>query len=205
MNNDPKADFIYAILAMDSYNRGYGSGIKNLENAGHLGIWELLPDSENRPTIIGGFSAGFYAIAYRNASTDETVISYRGTDFNLGLPIKSLIVDPASLFVDPDRGGSDLLNGYGIGFGLAGTGSMTLEWSGAVTLATVTARQGELAEAFYDAVAATAPSGSIKLTGHSLGGGLAGYVGTVAGSNSIVFDHMPFAAANDDAGWSLAA
>lgn len=27
MSNDPQADLIYAILAMDSYNRGYGSGI----------------------------------------------------------------------------------------------------------------------------------------------------------------------------------
>jgi hypothetical protein len=30
MSNDPKADLIYAILAMDSYNRGYGSGITEL-------------------------------------------------------------------------------------------------------------------------------------------------------------------------------
>jgi hypothetical protein len=26
MSNDPKADLIYAILSMDSYNRGYGFG-----------------------------------------------------------------------------------------------------------------------------------------------------------------------------------
>jgi hypothetical protein len=31
MSNDPKADLIYAILTMDSYNRGYGSGISNLD------------------------------------------------------------------------------------------------------------------------------------------------------------------------------
>jgi hypothetical protein len=30
MSNDPKTDLIYAILTMDSYNRGYGSGIKDL-------------------------------------------------------------------------------------------------------------------------------------------------------------------------------
>ena len=28
MSNDPGADLIYVILAMDSYNRGYGSGVK---------------------------------------------------------------------------------------------------------------------------------------------------------------------------------
>ena len=27
MSDDPQADLIYAILAMDSYNRGYGSSI----------------------------------------------------------------------------------------------------------------------------------------------------------------------------------
>lgn len=29
MSLDPKADLIYAILALDSYNRGYGSGINS--------------------------------------------------------------------------------------------------------------------------------------------------------------------------------
>jgi hypothetical protein len=27
MSNDPKADLIYALLTLDSYNRGYGVGI----------------------------------------------------------------------------------------------------------------------------------------------------------------------------------
>jgi hypothetical protein len=26
MSNDPKADLVYALLVMDSYNRGYGPG-----------------------------------------------------------------------------------------------------------------------------------------------------------------------------------
>jgi hypothetical protein len=99
MANDPKADLIYAILSMDSYNRGYGSGIKNLGNSGFLGSWELLPDAENRPTITGAFNAGFYAIAYKNTTTGETVISYRGTDFIARFGLNPL--------VSPDFGGSD--------------------------------------------------------------------------------------------------
>ena len=30
MTNDPKAGLIYAIAAMDAYNRGYGSGIHGI-------------------------------------------------------------------------------------------------------------------------------------------------------------------------------
>ena len=78
MSGDPVADLIYAILTMDSYNRGYGGGIKDLPNSGNIGVWEILPDSESRPAIVGGFDAGFYAIAYKNGA--DTVIAYRGTD-----------------------------------------------------------------------------------------------------------------------------
>jgi hypothetical protein len=34
MPNDPQADLIYAILALDSYNRGYGSAISGLSAEG---------------------------------------------------------------------------------------------------------------------------------------------------------------------------
>ena len=30
MSNDPNADLIYAILSLDSYNRGYGAGLIGL-------------------------------------------------------------------------------------------------------------------------------------------------------------------------------
>lgn len=32
MASDPKTDLIYAILAIDSYNRGYGTGIRGLRD-----------------------------------------------------------------------------------------------------------------------------------------------------------------------------
>lgn len=86
MSNDPKADLIYAILAMDSYNRGYGSGIKDLGETGsqaRIGAYSILQNISQS----GWQSAGFYAIAYRNAATDEVVISYRGTDANLVSPM----------------------------------------------------------------------------------------------------------------------
>lgn len=80
MSNDPKTDLIYAVLAMGSYNRGYGSGISGLLDTTTSGIGDYtIYDSKGDAQA---FNAGFYAIAYRNTATNEVVISYRGTDFN---------------------------------------------------------------------------------------------------------------------------
>jgi hypothetical protein len=155
MPSDPKADLIYAILAMDAYNRGYGSGVTklfvpefdangNATNEVTIGNYSIIRQS-NTATTSAAFAAGFYAIAYKNTTTGETVISYRGTDFNGSL------FHP---FVDSKKGGSDLLNGYGLAFG------------------STTSAQSVLAAAFYDAV--NPGAGTVTLTGHSLGGGLAG-------------------------------
>lgn len=50
MANDPKADLIYAILALDSYNRGYGSGITLLDENGKVGNWTIDKNSIKRAT-----------------------------------------------------------------------------------------------------------------------------------------------------------
>ena len=70
-----------AILAMDSYNRGYSQGIRLLTASGAIGSATITSDS----LILGGdpddrydARAGFYAIAY--SWNGERVISYRGTD-----------------------------------------------------------------------------------------------------------------------------
>jgi hypothetical protein len=70
------SDLFRAILAMDSYNRGYGAGILGLSNAtntaiGTATIYDTKGDSEAQ-------GANFYAIAYN--WNGETVISYRGTN-----------------------------------------------------------------------------------------------------------------------------
>jgi hypothetical protein len=45
MTNDAKTDLIYAILAMDSYNRGYGFGISSLPSSGNIGSYQITRQS----------------------------------------------------------------------------------------------------------------------------------------------------------------
>ena len=147
MSNDPKTDLMYAILALDSYNRGYGAGINKLEEVGSkakIGTFSIVQNISQA----GWEAKGFYALAYRNSS-GETIISYRGTDAN---------------FVNPfGSEGSDLVNGYGLALGI------------------YREPQPDLALRFYKAVAgfddgANPFTANVSTTGHSLGGGLAGYV-----------------------------
>jgi Ca2+-binding RTX toxin-like protein len=151
-----------AILAMDSYNHGYGMGINGLGGVGtYIGTAQITKQSD---TVTGtdGVNAGFYGIAYTYGG--QTVISYRGTDELVGW------------------NGSDLYNGFGVAIGRA------------------TGDQSRLAFEFYNSVAdalggagANDPrQANISLTGHSLGGGLAGLVGAVYGKTGVLFDNMPF-------------
>lgn len=70
-----------AILAMDSYNRGYGVGVEGLDEEGQIGNATIIPT----PSQAGWEAANFYAIAYdmtgvAGFTAGERVISYRGTD-----------------------------------------------------------------------------------------------------------------------------
>ena len=86
-------DLFLAILSMDSYNRGYGQGVKITigdastgvnEGGRQLGSATIILQSDvdaGRP----GVNAGFYAIAYdmtgvAGFASGERVIAYRGTD-----------------------------------------------------------------------------------------------------------------------------
>lgn len=66
MSGDPQADLIYAILGMDSYNRGYGSGINGLDPSGTVGSYTVSTEIDQT----GWFNAGFYAIAYKNGNQE---------------------------------------------------------------------------------------------------------------------------------------
>lgn len=156
-------DLFLAILAMDSYNRGYGASINLDQNVSQIGYAIIGDDAVD---ILGtdAETAGFYASAYdvtnvAGFSAGETVISYRGTNT---VPYYEGIIDA--------------INGYGVGGGHA------------------TGEQARLAIEFYKAVAAgnDLQAANISLTGHSLGGGLAGFVATIYGQDATIFDNMPF-------------
>jgi hypothetical protein len=92
-------DLMLSILAMDSYNRGYGEGIVGLSAAAGtmIGDAKIIRDA-NDPGGIAR-SAGFYAVAYD--WNGKTVISYRGTDY----------------LTETNSIGGDMLNDYGVGVG----------------------------------------------------------------------------------------
>ena len=89
MNNN----LMKAILSMDSYNRGYGAGV--IVNGNELGNAEIVQTTLDGQTVDFDSATivdpdtderldddiGFYALAYSYGG--ETVISYRGTNFNI--------------------------------------------------------------------------------------------------------------------------
>ncbi len=139
-------DLFLAILSMDSYNRGYGAGI-TLPETSVIGNAVIL-DTPSSIDQDSWVAAGFYAAAY-DTNSWGTVISYRGTD-NVGL-------------LTAVGGGTDFWSGWVTGAGLVQQG-----------------QQADLALRFYNTVTGNDPlsntSCNATLTGHSLGGGLAGFV-----------------------------
>ena len=115
---------------------------------------------------------GFYAAAYRWAGSignDDTVISYRGTD-NFS----------PSILASDARGWSDIWGAWTVGLGLAQPSAQALD-----------AFDFYRQVAHRDSIFSSAPA-NLVLTGHSLGGGLAGLVSSISGARGVGFDHMPF-------------
>lgn len=117
-------DLFLAILSMDSYNRGYGRGVKlNSSDADYANdeIGARLGAASVTAQIITeeAQAAGFYAIAYN--WNGETIIAYRGSDnIDKGAAIAN------ALGKYPIWWGSgfnivatddDVTNGYGVAFG----------------------------------------------------------------------------------------
>ena len=136
-------DLFLAILSMDSYNRGYGAGIKlsgTKIGAATIGDDSLILNTDpNDPDRVDQ-AAGFYAIAYDVGGSGpselagKTVISYRGTDTWLEL--------------------------------------ITTDWPLALN-GVYSEPQVVLASDFYKAAKGDKTASEMVLTGHSLGGGLA--------------------------------
>ncbi len=137
-----------AILSMDAYNRGYDRGIKlpTVLNTTQIGNATIVSQIDI-PEGGAAQSIGFYALAYNY--NGEKIISYRGTDDVDG-------------FMDmiPLPYNKDVYHGWSLGSG------------------NIESEQAHMAINFYKEVAGAGnlKTANISLTGHSLGGGLAGLV-----------------------------
>ncbi len=153
------SELMYAILAMDAYNRGYSPGI--VLTGSQIGTATITTDSTREFRDPGADpeaptpdqAAGFYAVAYE--WNGETIISYRGTDTNLELLLTDYPIASNDNFDVPSV---------------------------------------HLAPQFYQAVASQqgVDPNTITTTGHSLGGALAGFVGTLYGRNVVAVDPIDF-------------
>ena len=72
-------DVFLSLLALDSYNRGYGQNVGGLPSTGKIGQATIKRQS-NIAQNSDEVNAGFYAIAYE--WNGETIISNRGTNFS---------------------------------------------------------------------------------------------------------------------------
>jgi predicted alpha/beta hydrolase len=168
MTIDPTSDLFKAILSMDSYNRGYNEGITLESGSAVVGTYlgaAQIIQQSDFLTGSAGVNAGFYALAYQ-LPDDSVTVAYRGTDEDITPTAK------------------DVLHGYGVGAGSADVA------------------QSEMAIQFYKDVAAELNTSNpdpyqadISVTGHSMGGGLAGLVGAIYGKAGALFDNMAFQAA----------
>jgi Ca2+-binding RTX toxin-like protein len=152
-----------ALLAMDSYHRGYDAGV--VVPGKKLGLATFRSDSQ----AFGGQDIGFYASVYD--WDGKTVISFRGTTF-------------ASSVGQIPAFASDIIEGWSMFLGFGPN------------------RQPGYAKAFYEHVTGLTfvdhldeyGPGNVLLTGHSLGGALAGFVGARSYADTVVFDPTPYGA-----------
>ncbi|WP_100260935.1 hypothetical protein [Qipengyuania seohaensis] len=109
-----------SLLALDSYNRGYGANLGRLEEEGGIGAATIRPFEPDEQD--GWEAAGFYGIAYNWSG--ETIISYRGTNFEF---------DSALSFINSPLY-NDVFGGWTLGGGFSPTsqGSLAIEFYKAV-------------------------------------------------------------------------
>ncbi|NCC53676.1 MAG: hypothetical protein EOM20_21050, partial [Spartobacteria bacterium] len=172
-----------AILAMDAYNRGYDASISTLptNTTGSAKIGTATITATSTEELGNGVDSaiGFYALAYGwdsdgDGTADETIIAYRGTDY----PVTDEKTVDVPLVGDVPV---DIYHGWSLGGGLG-------------------SEQGQMAVEFYQQVvgAENTLTADVSFTGHSLGGGLSGYLGSLYGKEADVFDSMTFAQAADN-------
>jgi Ca2+-binding RTX toxin-like protein len=161
-------DLFNAILAMDAYNRGYNRG---LEIEGDVTGSNGADEKDEDPL---GERIGNVIVTNELGDADA-----QGADFY-------------AIAYEVDGGSGETVISYrGTDDGLLFGADVPAWATGAGVYSTP---QTILAAEFYQDVngGSIAADDSITLTGHSLGGGLAGFVGSIYGVDAVMFDHMPY-------------
>ncbi len=188
-----KEDVLHALLALDSYNRHESDDNRKMSNEDKSQIGtqiggvtfqqssDVLEDAGVEP-LSGSQAAGFSASYYTIGSAK--LISYRGTDF------PSSLTDPGAVFEFLKDFGTGWLTSFNA-IGPEGVEIAGLEYN----------FQPYYAQQFYEVVSGakvfpTLAEGEqptdITLVGHSLGGSLAGYIGSLTGNNTRIFNEIPY-------------
>ncbi|MBY3187894.1 calcium-binding protein, partial [Rhizobium laguerreae] len=167
------SELMMAILAMDAYNRGYGAGIQLDPNATRIGNAVIGSDS----SILSTSSDNRLDV---DAGFYAIAYDWNGTTV---ISYRGTNAETAANFA------TDALNGYIVGAGSSGND------------------QAYLAAEFFQKITNTTnldpTTGRAILTGHSLGGGLAGFIASIYGQQAFIYDNMTFEIAADSA-YSLA-
>lgn len=179
MDNKPtKQDFLLSILALDAYNRGAPGDVSKVGlelDATDTVIGEaefkIVSNNTLPETAFSGFSASEYSL------DGKSVISFRGTDFDF------TTLSSASEFL------RDVVAGWFPSFNILGNDFSLLDGPLDVEDLTIGLQPANAAE-FYELVTGSSvfdeSSQNVIVTGHSLGGSLAGFVGSLSGAEAVI-------------------
>ncbi|WP_164736472.1 calcium-binding protein [Rhizobium vallis] len=155
-------ELMTAILSMDAYNRGYGAGTVLDQNASRIG--DAIIDRDSSILGVDGDIR-------RDISAGFYGIAYEWNGATV-ISYRGTNAETAANFA------TDALNGYFVGAGYPQN------------------NQAYLAADFFQAITGTTnldpSSARVLLTGHSLGGGLAGFIASIYGQEAVIFDNMTF-------------
>ncbi|NKL67436.1 calcium-binding protein [Rhizobium leguminosarum] len=177
-----------ALLALDAYSRGENAQLANIdgsplsERIGNVQFVMSSDDMEMPGATIAGFNASAYQ--WTVGGTTETVIAYRGTDF-----------------VTQDLSIVETLKDVAFGW-MSSFGVMNEDLGNGIIHP-----QPYYAQQFYEEVTnrklfpeiniggnddSGSPVSNVIITGHSLGGSLAGFIGSLSGDETVIFNEIPY-------------